>query len=192
MRTGRRPGTRDTRGAILQAARRQFAQLGYEGATIRAIAARAGVDPALVLHYFESKEGLFVAAMELPFRPSDVLPPLLELGTDGLGERLVRLFLQVLNHPHSALEGLLRAAASNPRAAAMLRGFVTREVIGRVAAALEVDRPELRASLAGSQMVGLAMLRTIIRVRPLAEADQEVLVRAVGPVVQRYLTEDLG
>jgi AcrR family transcriptional regulator len=192
VRTGRRPGTRDTRGAILQAARRQFAQLGYEGATIRAIAARAGVDPALVLHYFESKEGLFVAAMELPFRPSDVLPPLLELGTDGLGERLVRLFLQVLNHPHSALEGLLRAAASNPRAAAMLRGFVTREVIGRVAAALEVDRPELRASLAGSQMVGLAMLRTIIRVRPLAEADQEVLVRAVGPVVQRYLTEDLG
>lgn len=193
-RTGRRPGGPDTRATILAAARTSFAQRGYDGASIRGIAGAAGVDPALVHHYFDTKHGLFVAAMEFPVDPGAVLPALLAPGIDGLGERLVRFFLTLWEGASdlSPFLGLIRGAVSHEESAALLREFVTREVLGRVAAAVDQPQPELRASLVGSQMVGLAMARYVIRIEPLASAHVETVVAAIAPTVQRYLAEPLS
>jgi AcrR family transcriptional regulator len=148
------------------------------------------VDPALVLHYFGSKEGVFVAAVEFPIDPSEVLPGLLAPGLEGLGERLVRFFLGVWDSPAgSPLLGLIRSVVGNERAAAMVRDFVSREVLGRIARALELDRPQLRASLAASQLIGLAMLRYVVKLEPLASAEPDEVAAWLGPTVQRYLTD---
>jgi AcrR family transcriptional regulator len=192
VRTGRRPGESGTRQAILEAARTSFGDQGYEGATMRAIAARAGVDPALVYHFYDSKEQLFATAMELPFRPSELIPVLLEGDREGLGERILRLFLSIWDQPGvSPFVALLRSASSNERAAAMLREFLSREVIGRVARSLGVPHAELRATLVGSQLAGLAMVRYILRIEPLASADHETVVDCVAPTLQRYFVDDL-
>src|SRR2546428_7583606 len=98
-RTGRRPGPGRTREKILAAARSQFAKSGFESATIRGIAAGAHVDPKLVLHYFESKEGIFQAAMDFPFDPAQAIPELLRPGLDGLGVRLARFFIDIWDSP---------------------------------------------------------------------------------------------
>jgi AcrR family transcriptional regulator len=193
-RTGRRPGDSGTREAILDAARESFAELGFSDTSVRAVAARAGVDQALVHHYFGNKDGLFAAAMELPFDPAAVAPALLEGGVDGLGERLVRFFLEVWEQPASRvrIQAMLRSALTQDAAAELLRDFVTREVLGRVAAAVDVPDAPLRAALVGSQLVGLGMLRYIVRVEPLATADRETVLDAVAPTVQRYLTGKLS
>jgi AcrR family transcriptional regulator len=192
-RTGRRPGRPETREAILAAARAGFSGEGYDGATIRGIARLADVDPALVHHYFGTKEELFVAAMELPVRPSEMVPALLAPGPEGLGERILRMFFAVWESDSGgSLQALIRSAASNERAAAMLREFVGKELIGRIARALEVDHADLRATLAGSQIMGLGMARYVIRVEPLASADRETVIAAVAPTFQRYLAGDLG
>jgi AcrR family transcriptional regulator len=189
-RTGRRPGAGGTREKIVAAARSHFAEAGYEGATIRAIAGGAGVDPALVLHYFGSKEGVFLAAVEFPIDPAAVIPPLLAPGLDGLGARLVGFFLETWDSPSgSPLLGLIRSVVSSERAAEVLRDFVTREVLGRLAEALELDRPQLRASLAASQLIGLAMLRYVVKLEPLASAPTEEVAVWLGPTLQRYLTD---
>lgn len=192
-RTGRRPGASGTREAILDAARESFGERGYSDTSVRAVAARAGVDAALVHHYFGTKDGLFSAAIEPPFDPAAVAPVLLEPGLDGLGERLVRFFLQVWDEPASRarIQGMLRSALNQEAAAALLREFVTRQLLGRVAAAVDAPDAELRASFAGTQLVGLGMLRYIVRVEPLASADPEVVVAVIAPTIQRYLTGEL-
>ncbi len=190
-RTGRRPGGTDTREAILSAARKAFARGGFDGATVRGIAGAAGVDPALVHHFFGTKQALFVAAMEFPVDVGAILPALLAPGVDGLGERLVRLLLSVWESERSPFIALIRGAVSHEESAALLREFISRELLGRVAAAAEADRPELRATLIGSQLIGLAMARYIIRIEPLASADAATVVAAVAPTVQRYLTGPL-
>ena len=189
-RTGRRPGPNQTRAAILDAARTAFAERGYDGVSIRAVGRAAGVDPALVHRFYGSKEALFVAAMELPVSPSALVEGLLAEGVEHLGERLVRTFLTLFDEPvaFAPFLALIRAAVSNDRAAAMLREFIAREVLGRLAAAASPDRPELRASLAGSQVVGLAMARYVVGVPPLAGTERETVVACVGPTIQRYLT----
>jgi AcrR family transcriptional regulator len=193
-RTGRRPGASATREAILEAARESFAERGYFETSVRAVAARAGVDAALVHHYFGTKDRLFAAAMELPFDPAAIAPVLLEPGLDGLGERLVRFFLRVWDQPSSRarIQAILRNALSHDAAAALLRDVITREVLGRVAAAVDTPDAPLRASLVGAQLVGLGLARYIIRLEPLASADPEVVVASVAPAIQRYLTGDLA
>ena len=189
-RTGRRPGEAVTRDKILAAARSHFTDVGFDGATIRGIAAAAKVDPKLILHYFESKEGIFVAAVDFPFDPAVAIPPLLAPGLDGLGSRLVRFFLETWESPAgSPMLALIRSVVSSERAAALLRDFVTREVLARVARALELDQPHLRASLVGSQLVGLAMLRYVVKVEPLASAPASRVAAWIGPTLQRYLTD---
>ena len=189
-RTGRRPGTGGTKERILAAARSDFARAGFEGATIRGIAAHAKVDPALVLHYFESKDGAFRAAVQFPVDPAEFIPKLLAPGLDGLGERLVRFFVETWDSPAgSPLLGLIRSVVGNEDAAALLREFVTREVLGRIARALELDQPQLRAALVASQLVGLAMIRYVVKVEPLASASTDELVAWLGPTLQRYLTD---
>jgi AcrR family transcriptional regulator len=193
-RTGRRPGPTRTRGAILDAARGAFAARGYDAVSVRAVARDAGVDPSLVHRFFGSKEQLFVAAMELPIAPGALVAGLLAGGHDGLGERLVRTLLTLWDAPggFTPFLALVRGAVDNEAAATMLREFLTREVLGRIAAVAAPDRPEFRASVAGSQIVGLAMARYIVRVAALADADPDEIVAAVGPVIQRYLTGPLG
>ena len=174
----------------MAAARTHFSEAGYEGATIRGIAAGAAVDPALVLHYFGSKEGVFKAAVNFPVDPSEFLPRLLASGLDGLGERLVRFFLQTWDSPTgSPMLGLLRSVVSNEIAASLLRDFVTREVLGQLAAALKLDHPQLRASLAASQLIGMAMLRYVVKLEPLASASHDEVASWLGPSVQRFLTD---
>jgi AcrR family transcriptional regulator len=189
-RTGRRPGAGGTRERILAAARSDFSRSGYEGVTIRGIAAHAKVDPALVLHYFDSKDGVFRAAVEFPVDPADFIPGLLAPGLDGLGERLVRFFVDTWDSAAGRpLLALIRSAVGNEDAAALMREFVTREVLGRLARALELDKPQLRASLAASQLIGRAMVRYVVKVEPLASASTDDVVAWIGPTVQRYLTD---
>ncbi|MGN9804129.1 TetR/AcrR family transcriptional regulator [Micromonospora sp. L32] len=194
-RTGRRPGNPDTRQAILAAARTTFAERGFDAASIRVIAAAAGVDPALVHHYFGSKEELFRATVEIPLDPAELLPVVLAGGVDGVGERLVRTFLGVWDSPAGkAAVALLRSAVNNDWTARLLREFLVTQVLRRVLDHLDVPPAELplRGSLVATQMIGLAMMRYVIRLEPVASTDPETLVAALGPTVQRYLTGDLA
>lgn len=189
-RTGRRKGSGGARESILAAARAHFSEVGYDGATTRAIAASASVDPALISHYFGSKEALFMAAVEFPVDPAEFVPRLLAPGLDGLGDRLVRFFLRTWDSPAgSPILALIRSVVGSERAALELREFVNREVLARLAAAIELDRPQLRATLVAGQLIGLAMLRYVVKVEPLASASEDEIAAWLGPSVQRYLTD---
>lgn len=193
-RTGRRPGKPETRDAILDAARAVFAERGFDGASIRAIAADAGVDPALVHHYFGAKDKLFLAAMNSPVDPGEMLPQVLAGDPDAIGERLVRTFLGIWDSPAGAAGvALLRSGLTNEWSARMLREFLTTQVLRRVLQQLDIDPVELplRGSLVATQLAGLAMMRYVIRLEPVASVPPEVLVTTIGPTVQRYLTGDL-
>lgn len=193
-RTGRRPGKPGTREAILDAARTAFAERGFDAASIRAIAGTAEVDPALVHHYFGSKDQLFLAAMNFPVDPGQLVPKVLAGDRDAVGERLVRTFLGIWDSPvGGAAQALLRSAVSNEWTARLLREFVTTQVLRRVLENLDVDPAELplRGSLVATQMIGLAMMRHVVRLEPVASADPETLVAMIGPTIQRYLTGPL-
>jgi AcrR family transcriptional regulator len=189
-RTGRRPGPNRTREAILRAARSRFGGHGYDAVSLRAIARDAGVDPALVHRFFGSKQSLFVAAMELPVAAGELVRALLADGPERIGERIVHTLLLINDAPGAVAPflALLRAATNNEQAATMLREFVTTEVLGPIAAAAAPDQPELRAALAGSQVIGLAMARYVIRIPQLANAHPHELAAHVGPAIQNYLT----
>jgi AcrR family transcriptional regulator len=182
---GRRPGGADTRAAILAAARARFAASGYDRTRVRDVAADAGVDAALVHYFFRTKDGLFVAAMELPFRPADVIQPLLDEGVDGLGERMVRRLLAVWDEP--AARDALLALVQAPGAAVALREFIGGEIVARLGRAVTADRPALRATLVASQVMGLLAARYVARVEPLASLPADEVVPLVGPTLQRYL-----
>lgn len=190
---GRRPAGEDTRSALLDAARVEFVERGYEGATVRIIAQRAGVDPAMVNHWFGGKDGLFVAAMEFPVNPAEILPWLLQGDPDRLAERLVRTFLSIWDdNDGGALAALMRSVSSHEDAARMLREFVGRMILRNVVRPVAPDHPELRAALCATQVAGLGMVRYVLRLEPLAFADHDTVVAAVAPTLQRYLTGDLA
>ena len=193
-RRGRRPGPSRTREAIAEAARRQFAEHGYDRTTIRSVAAEARVDPALVLHYFESKQQLFLAAVDLPFDVDDLVEQIRSGPRAKVGERVARFALGVLRNPEGLARwtGMVRAAASDPDAAAVLRDVLTRRIFEPLAEALGSDDAELRANLASSQMVGLVMARYVIAIEPLASTGDETIAAAIAPTIQRYLVGDLG
>ncbi|MFD3924043.1 TetR family transcriptional regulator [Streptomyces sp. NPDC058595] len=182
------PGARER---ILDAARNEFAERGYDKTSVRGIAKAAGVDPALVHHYFGTKDEVFGAAIEVSFEPALVLPALLSGGEEGIGERLARFFISVWENPVSRapLLAILRSAVTNEAAAAMLRKFVLRRLLERIAVELDVPDPTLRAELAASHMIGIAILRYVLKAEPLASVDTEEIVRIVAPTLQRYLTE---
>jgi AcrR family transcriptional regulator len=192
-RTGRRTGSGDTRGRILLAARAAFGERGFDGATIRDVAARAAVDPALVHHYFGTKQQLFVAATEVPFDPPAMVAQLLAGPHDEIGERFVRFVLRLWDTPATrpAILGVVRSATTDPVAAGMLRRMLAEGPILALADALGRPDARLRATLAGSQLIGLLMARYVVGVEPLASASDELVVRTIGPTIQRYLTGDL-
>ncbi len=194
-RHGRPAGSPPNREGIIAAAREQFARHGYDSATIRAIAAGAGVDPALVHHYYGSKADLFAAALDLPLRPQAVFDDVLAGGSAQLGERLVRRFLDAWSADAAGMGGmivgLLRSATTHEDSARMVREFLAHEVLGPIAETLDLPQPQLRAALVASQVIGLALARFVIRVEPVASADRETLVACYGPTLQRYLTGPL-
>jgi AcrR family transcriptional regulator len=192
-RRGRRPGASGTREAIAEAARRCFGEAGYDRAGIRDVAQLAGVDPALVMHYFGSKQKLFVSVMALPYEPEEVLPALVRNGDGAVGERLARFIVGVLERPEQrmVLVGMVRAAAAEPDIADLVRELVSARIVAGIAAGLDVPDADARASLVASQIVGLIMARYVIRIEPLARLAPDTLVAALAPVFQHYLTDPL-
>lgn len=193
-RSGRRPGNQDTRQSILDAAQAVFAERGFDNASIRAIATAAKVDPALVHHYFGTKDKLFLASMNSPIDPAELVPKAMAGPRDQAGERLVRMFLGVWDSPSgTAAVALLRSAMSNEWTARLMREFVITQVLRRAITELgmEGEDAKLRTALVATQMAGIAVVRYILKVEPVASADSETLVRAIAPNVQRYLTGDL-
>lgn len=190
---GRRPIGSGTKEAIAAAARRQFAELGYPGTTLRAVAGEAGVDTRLVTHYFGSKQALFASVVELPFDPDTVFPSILGPGRDGVGARLAAYILSVLDSPEAlrTVTGMLRAAASEDAAAAMIRDLLVERILAPLARQLGGEDPELRASLMGSQIAGLAFARHVVGLPRLVAADPGALAAAIGPVLEHYLTGSL-
>ncbi len=192
-RTGRRRGSPDTRKSILSAARTAFSEHGYDRASVRAIAAAAGVDAALVHHYFGTKEKLFLASVAAPVDPATVLPAILAGGLDGLGERVVRGFLSIWDDPVTgpAALAVFRSALGHDWSARMLREFLTTQVLRRILRDQPIDRTELRAALVVSQMVGLVGVRYLLKIEPLASAPADLVVAMIAPTLQRYLTGPL-
>jgi len=189
-RTGRRPGTPDTRDTILAVARRRFATRGYDATSLRSIATEAQVDPALVIHYFGSKEGLFIAATGVPAGIPELFASLAALPRQDFARALARGYLQLVDSDSSrnAIIALVRSAVSNDRAAAMLREFVTAELLPVITGLTGQPDARLRANLIVAQLIGIAVLRHVLRVEPLARATPDEIVRLVAPVIEQYLS----
>ncbi|MEU3245853.1 MULTISPECIES: TetR/AcrR family transcriptional regulator [unclassified Streptomyces] len=182
------PATRDR---ILDAAREEFSERGYEKTSVRGIAKAAGVDSALVHHYFGTKEQVFEAAVEVAFAPALAAPTAVEDGPlDGIGERLTRFIFGVWENPatRAPLLAIIRSAVNNETAAAVFRRLIAAQLLRRIAQRVDLPDAEIRAELAAAQLVGVAMLRYVIKVEPLASADLEPIIRRVAPVVQGHLT----
>ena len=191
-RSGRRPGPTTTRDAIAEAARRQFAELGYDRATLRGIANDAGVDAALVVRFHGSKDALFRDVMALPPAVAEAMAGLADGPREAIGRRLAEVVVGMLENPSSRaiVVGRIRSASSHPDAAALVRETVTRDV-GKLAAAVTDDRPETRAVLVGSQVVGLALARHVVRVEPLASMPAAEVIDHLAPIFQHYLAGPL-
>ncbi len=192
-RTGRRPGSTDTRGRILGAAREAFGERGYEGTSVRAIAGRAGVDAALVHHYFGSKQQLFIAASEFPVDPAELVPRMLAGPRDQMGERVVRTIVGLWDRPEvrPMLLGIVRSATTDPMAAGMARRMLAEGPFLALARAVDLPDAEIRATLAGTQLIGLAISRYVIGLEPIASMSADELATAVGPTIGRYLAGDV-
>ncbi len=191
-RRGRRRGAPDTRAAILAAARARFAEVGHAGASMRSIAAAAGVDPALLHHYFGSKDDLFVAALPLPVDPRTLVEEVVAGGRDGAAERLVRAFVTVWEDPDSraSLLALLRGTFEPAGRRLVGRGLVPALLLP-VGTGLGVDEPERRMSLVISQLIGVAVTRYLVGLDEIVALSAEEVVATYTPVVHRYLFDDL-
>lgn len=193
-RSGRRPGDARTRETIAAAARRRFGALGYDATTIRAVAEEAGVDPSLVLYFFGSKERLFAACIDWPFDPAVEIPAVIGDRRSGVGERLVALMLETWDaeEGRNPIVALLVAAMTQEAAAVQLRTFLETQLLAPITTALRSDRPDLRAALVASELIGLGLTRHVLRLEPLASLDREAVVALVGPRIQRSLTHRLS
>jgi AcrR family transcriptional regulator len=189
-RRGRRPGGTDTREALVNAAREVFIEQGFDGATVRAIASRAGVDAAMVNHWFGGKEGLFAeAVLKLPFRPMDIVEILLAVDPAQVGDAIVRNFLNIWDNTGGGVfTALMRSVTSHDEAALMLKDFFFKNVFRHVIGKLAPDNYEFRATLVATQMVGIGMVRYVTRFEPFASAGVDTVAAAIAPTLQRYIT----
>ena len=190
-RSGRRPGNPDTRQQILDVARQTFAAVGFTKASIRRIAAAAGVDPALVHHYFGSKDALFLATVQIEVNPRLVVEQLVAGGVEGLGTRMMVAILGVWDSPAGAsLIAAVRTAVGDPGPRRALTQFVTTEIVSRVLRVLKYSDPEaeLRGALLASQILGVVIGRYVLALPALTRVEPATLVAAVGPTLQHYLT----
>jgi len=195
-RSGRRPGESGTREAILAAARRHFADRGYGHASLRAIAATAEVDQKLIAHYFGSKQQLFLAAIGLPVNPADVLDRVLGDGGDPAGAtaRLVDELTGILERPEivQSIAALIRAGATEPEVAQLLRQFFPGALLDSVHGRLGPGDPAFRLNLVGSQIIGLVMARAVVGLEPLASMSARAVAESVAPGLVRYLIGSLA
>ncbi|GAB2626333.1 TetR family transcriptional regulator [Streptomyces capparidis] len=194
-RTGRRPGNTDSRRQILEAAQEKFAQLGYEGASIRSIAQEAGVDTALIHHFYVSKERLFIAAVHDAVNPDQIVASVAgrRRALRGLGERLTRTYLGLWENEstRNQMRGIMRSAVTHEGAAQLLRRYFIEQVSLPIAESTGKSHPEVRAVLATSVLLGMAMTRYIVQVEPIDTMSSDDLVACVAPVLQRYFTGPL-
>lgn len=189
-RTGRRPGETDTREEILAAARTTFGEVGYDRATIRQIAATAGVDPALVHHYFGPKADLYAAAIDVPISPRDVAQAIVAGGLEGAGERITRLFFSIWEQPEARepLLAMIRGAlGGTPHGLEAFRQFIEHELLARAAPLIDAPDRELRMTAAAAHLVGVAIARYVVGVEPIASASPDELVALIAPRIQSYL-----
>jgi AcrR family transcriptional regulator len=190
-RTGRRPGATDSRAAILESARGLFADRGYDATSVRAVASRARVDPALVLHFFGSKAGLYAESLQLPVDPAEI-EALVHGDRQAHGRRLAEFYFRRIFHDRrQTVLSLLRSAVSNPEAAAILRRAIEATAIAALERLFPGEETALRGELCASHMMGLFLARHILGVEPLASEDDERLIDAVAPALQHYLSAPL-
>jgi len=187
---GRRPGGPDTRGEILRAARETFAHKGFAATSLRAVAREAGVDAALVHHYFDSKDALFIEAMALPVDPRQVAAEVLAGPRDELGRRILTVFLGVWESAdgQQRMKAILRSVVSSDEVARLMREGITQLIIVPVSEALGVPDARLRVSLVATQLIGVALTRYLIELDPVASCEIPELIDRVAPNLQRYLT----
>jgi AcrR family transcriptional regulator len=188
-RTGRRPGAPRTREDILLVARRSFGARGYDATSLRSIARQADVDPALLIHYFGTKDALFVAALEVTMGPSAMFGGLANETIAEAAQLIVRRYLLMLEQEQTrdVVLGLVRSAVSSERAATMLREFLSQNVTSFLRPLIAHPDAELRASLLVAQLIGIAMLRHVVKAEAVASASNEDLVSRVAPVIEAYL-----
>lgn len=188
-RTGRRPGAPQTRQDILVAARRAFGARGYDPTSLRSIAKQVDVDPALLVHYFGTKEALFIEALALTLRPSQVFDGLEAVSVAEAAELIVRRYLMLLEHEptRDMVLGLVRSAVSSERAATMLREFLAHGMLAALSRLIDRPDRQLRASLVIAQLIGIAMLRHVVRADVIVAASNDELVAHVAPVIEAYL-----
>lgn len=187
---GRRPGGPDTRGEILRAARESFAGKGFTATSMRAVARGAGVDAALVHHYFDSKDELFIESMALPIDPRQVAAHVLDGPREELGRRIITVFLTVWESPdgQQRMKAIMRSVVSDDGVARSMREGIGRLIIEPVGQALGVPDAQLRVSLVATQLIGIAMTRYLVELEPVASADVAELIERMAPAIQHYLT----
>jgi AcrR family transcriptional regulator len=187
-RTGRRPGATDTRGTILAAARSEFLEQGYNATTIRSVARRAEVDPALVYHYFGDKAALYIASLDLPRDPREIKEDTWSAG-ESPGFRLVKAFLSSWEgdpeHSGQSFVTLVQACSASPEAGRAMREFLTERVW--TDASNRDEEAHWRRATISAQLIGTAWGRYIMQVEPLASATIEEIAGRVGPVIERLM-----
>jgi AcrR family transcriptional regulator len=189
-RRGRRPGEGNAREDIEIAARESFARDGFATTSIRGVARAAGVDPALVRHYFGSKEKLFAAVIRLPFDPGTGIRRMSEAGRSRVGRELATVVAEILADPERSqrVVALVRAAATEPQGARLIQGALNDAVLVPLVGLLNVDRADERAALASSQIIGFLMAVLVLELPPLAGLDSDGVIGALGPALQHTLT----
>ena len=189
VRLGRRPGVSHTREQILEAARSEFAVKGYDRTTFRAVAARAEVDPMLLVHYFKNKDGLFLAAMALPSDLTERWAAVTSGPIETLGRDVVAFYLGLWDSPETSpqLRAVLASAALNEDASTMLRDVLADVLLSRLAARMKGRDASTRAGLIAGHLVGVALMRYVLALPDMAKPSSAALVKRIGPVLQDYI-----
>jgi AcrR family transcriptional regulator len=187
---GRRPGGPDTRGEIVRAARESFADKGFAATSIRAVARQAGVDAALVHHYFDSKDELFIEAMALPLDPRQVAAAILDGSREDLGRRIATVFLGVWesDEGQQRMKAMLRSVVTSDEVARIMREGMTRMILEPVSRFIDVPDAKLRVGLIASHLIGMALTRYVVELEPVASADLDTLVERLAPAIQQYVS----
>ena len=187
---GRRSGAPDTRGEILRVAREEFAAKGFDRTSMRGVARLAGVDPALIHHYFDGKDGLFAASMALPLSPREKLAEALDVPRAEAGVVIIRTMLGVWDDDQyrPALLAALRSLTSGGEAASVLRkAFLEGMIFPVLRQEIEGSVSDRALGLIGTQIIGLIVARYLVEVEPIASMERDALAELVGPTLQRYI-----
>lgn len=188
---GRRPAGDNTKAKIIAAAQKGFAENGYDRTSMRQIGSAAGVDAALIVHYFGTKQKLFVETMMPLFDGPKQLPHTLEGDIHTIGLRLATLYVGIITNPMSQqlMQGMFRSVSSEEQAAEMLRAFVHEAIIMRIIQYLPGPNNELRATILGAQLIGVFVARYIVKVEPIASVDSAELIEYLAPQLQTHFAK---